>query len=764
MKKVFYLLIPVILIVASCTGDVQPQDEKPEPAVEQDLSEYGDFVLNEGVFFYGKTLTPHIKIIDEDTVVMTGMPQAHIPSPGSVIFCPITEETPYGYFGRVVSVNGNSFHMEAASLTDVFRELDLQADDIDLAEHTGEFYDEDGNKVESDTVDNAFWEELDEEGLAQENQTKADYSGRLKTTAIAYSSTYTEGHLYVKQWFSVHILIGGASLKEFDLRYQRRSSLEGTFTGGKANTKTIELKKVNAPIGTPIPIGALFCLQPEVFVDAKIDLEGSMMAKGKYKFELENTISTMTYKNKKLVSSTTKGPRNNWLKVNSIELKGELKPSVEVGVGLAAPFRKVFRLALSGTLDMPISANMEYSIDNPSLVALAPKLNVNPTVSANLYCTSELLEDLTGTDIRLGYSKNLDLPSFQMPLLPVFRNGNMHKKKSQQRSGYLSEGKYSCEVTVEVDENSFMPAERVGMAFFTNSSQEPVSIIWKGDPEYSPEQDGQDRYTFAGSCDYARPAVLDREGIIRYGDRIEALSKMPIAATYYMSNGEGREKILTNQLSWDSKGRLVSSILNMVGTSQMTVSYSYPEDSSLIKILTINDGVTISGEYILSDNGNIINLTTVQGSARFNYDEHGHLVDCIDFYQGNNYSVLNIVWNGDLISAVSALGGSSVTCYYNDDSVETPIFISALTSVLAIGSSMIGSSILSVVDGLSSPLAFGSRSAKLPSSLKTVTTNSNGDTNTTITTYLYDLDANGNLTAINEFNSGGSTAITTFEY
>ena len=756
------------MLLAACTEDVTPQDDNHEAAVEQDLSEYGDFVLNEGVFFYGKTLTPHIKIIDEDTVVMTGMPQAHIPSAGSVIFCPITEETPYGYFGRVVSIDGNTFHMEAASLTDVFRELDLQADDIDLAEHTGEFYDEDGNAVESDTVDNTFWEDLDEEGQAQEAQTKADYSGQLKTKAIEYSSTYTEGHLYVKQWFSIHILIGGASLKEFDLRYQRRTSLEGTFTGSKANTKTIELKKANAPIGAPIPIGALFCLQPEVFVDAKIDLEGSMMAKGKYKFELENTISTMTYKNKKLVSSTTKGPRNNWLKVNSIELKGELKPSVEVGVGLAAPFRKVFRLALSGTLEMPISANMEYSIDNPSLVALAPKLNVNPTVSAKLYCTSELLEDLTGTDIRLGYSKNLDLPSFQMPLLPVFRNGNMQKKKSQFRSGYLAEGNKACEVTVEVDENSFMPAERVGMAFFSNSSQEPVSIVWKGDSGYSREQDGQDRYTFAGSCDYACPAVLDREGIIRYGDRIEASLKLPSLITFSSYWNDKLVEVSRNShLSWDSKGRLVSCIVNP-DTQLVNCSYTYSEDGSSISFSNIIHTIRITGTFTLSDKGIITQCNMVAqgypGTADFTYDEQGHLV-------WNNYFMsvgMHIVWDGDVITRVFADNDADtvVHYYYDDTSPEAPSFFSSPTLAMWHNA---GSGFLTPIDYcLSAPQAFGTRPSRLPSSWEVVWTDSNGNTSSDQVNCRYVYDDDGNLTEINEYidhpGVGVSLGVTTFEY
>ena len=178
--KLFSLILSAVLIAGGCAKDNTEGGNYQE---DQD-SELPENVFNENITQYFTEVTGSYIRVSSD------IPDSRLPEEGAVIVCLATENTPYGYLGRIMSIeettDGYVWHTGPAALTDAFESLHMD-ESIDAMAQVEEMVDEDGKRYDFEIVDNSIWDEINPVKDEDEKEELVKPSERDANGNIAYS-------------------------------------------------------------------------------------------------------------------------------------------------------------------------------------------------------------------------------------------------------------------------------------------------------------------------------------------------------------------------------------------------------------------------------------------------------------------------------------------------------------------------------------------------------------------------------------------------
>ena len=151
--KILSLVLSTVLIAGGCSKD-NTEDGNHQEVPDRELP---DNVFDENVTRYFTEVTSSYIRVSSD------IPASRLPEEGDVFVCLATGNTPYGYLGRIMSVeettDGYVWHTGQAALTEAFESLHMD-ESIDAMAQVEEMVDEDGKSYDFETVDNSVWDDM----------------------------------------------------------------------------------------------------------------------------------------------------------------------------------------------------------------------------------------------------------------------------------------------------------------------------------------------------------------------------------------------------------------------------------------------------------------------------------------------------------------------------------------------------------------------------------------------------------------------------
>lgn len=434
----------------------------------------GDFTimkLAENAEVYDEDKTAHFLSAENGKIVIDpSMAEEDIPQVGEIIICPITEATPNGYIGKVVSAetmaSGIEVQTEVVPLHEAFEELHISTT-IDMAPYISSVEDGEGNELEFRIVSDSEWPQA-------EPQTKAEATGNLNF-ALAVENDEFKGQVYQSNSFIVDIDISLSKINRFDISIEKKSGVKGEWEMIGLETedfkKTLgELRVKSAPIPIPgTPVTIVPALYTEVFFERKAEV--SLTAELGLLFE--HQLYTFSYNNGNPVSTSTDlltGPKA-YFQFNSLEAKGEMALGMSGGVKMEFWNEALLALGAEVTVKGTIGIGAEVSMEN-ELLESNIKASITPSLTTTIYAESFLFKMLGDEDGRI---KN-DIASLEIDILQLYALPRFSKIE-------VSTEELEMTAAADVDKLSLIWCEEKGFALFERDGEEALEHIAFDNPE-----------------------------------------------------------------------------------------------------------------------------------------------------------------------------------------------------------------------------------------------------------------------------------------
>lgn len=434
----------------------------------------GDFTimkLAENAEVYDEDKTAHFLSAENGKIVIDpSMAEEDIPQVGEIIICPITEATPNGYIGKVVSAetmaSGIEVQTEVVPLHEAFEELHISTT-IDMAPYITSAQDGDGNELDFRMVSDSEWPQA-------EPQTKAEATGNLNF-ALTVENDEFKGEVYQSNSFIVDIDISLSKINRFDISIEKKSGIKGEWEMIGLETedfkKTLgELRVKSAPIPIPgTPVTIVPALYTEVFFERKAEV--SLTAELGLLFE--HQLYTFSYNNGNPVSTSTDlltGPKA-YFQFNSLEAKGEMALGMSGGVKMEFWNEALLALGAEVTVKGTIGIGAEVSMEN-ELLESNIKASITPSLTTTIYAESFLFKMLGDEDGRI---KN-DIASLEIDILQLYALPRFSKIE-------VSTEELEMTAAADVDKLSLIWCEEKGFALFEKDGEEALEHIAFDNPE-----------------------------------------------------------------------------------------------------------------------------------------------------------------------------------------------------------------------------------------------------------------------------------------
>ncbi len=434
----------------------------------------GDFTimkLAENAKVYDEDKTAHFLSAENGKIVIaSSMAEEDIPQVGEIIICPITEATPNGYIGKVVSAetmaSGIEVQTEVVPLHEAFEELHISTT-IDMAPYITSAQDGDGNELDFRMVSDSEWPQA-------EPQTKAEATGNLNF-ALTVENDEFKGQVYQSNSFIVDIDISLSKINRFDISIEKKSGIKGEWEMIGLETedfkKTLgELRVKSAPIPIPgTPVTIVPALYTEVFFERKAEV--SLTAELGLLFE--HQLYTFSYNNGNPVSTSTDlltGPKA-YFQFNSLEAKGEMALGMSGGVKMEFWNEALLALGAEVTVKGTIGIGAEVSMEN-ELLESNIKASITPSLTTTIYAESFLFKMLGDEDGRI---KN-DIASLEIDILQLYALPRFSKIEKDTEGLEMT-------AAADVDKLSLIWCEEKGFALFEKDGEEALEHIAFDNPE-----------------------------------------------------------------------------------------------------------------------------------------------------------------------------------------------------------------------------------------------------------------------------------------
>ena len=405
------------------------------------------------------------EVEDGRIIIDASMAEEYIPQVGEIIVCPITENTPQGFIGRVLSsentAGGIELRTEVVPLHEAFEELHVDAT-IDMAPYVEYAEDADGNRLDVREVDEGEWPQA-------YPQTKGEATGNLNF-AVKVEKDDFEGEIYQSNTFNLNIDISWHKINRFDMSIEKKSGIKGKWD--MIGLETEEFKRILGEMrleSKPIPIpGTPITIVPILYSELFFERKAEVSLTAELGLLLEHQLYRFSYNNGNPVSESIDmlADPKLYFQFNSLEAKGDLTFGLTGGVKMGFWNEALLSFGAEITAKADIGLAAEVSMSNEKLLESDIDVHITPSIISTVYAQSFLFE-LSGFDD--GKIKNdfasLEIDGLEIHALPRF--SEIEKDTEGQE----------MTAAADVDKLSLLYCEEKGFALFENGSDEPLEHI-----------------------------------------------------------------------------------------------------------------------------------------------------------------------------------------------------------------------------------------------------------------------------------------------
>lgn len=457
--SVFFTLFLCVVSFSSCNKDAT--SGKPD-AGETDSGESGSFTLKPGVIYFDENNTTYISVKDEESFVLSPeTPAAFSPAVGDIVLAAAGQSAPYGFMGKVLSVNngteGKEYKTEMVALEEVFEELYID-DSIDVADQMDYLVDEEGNPVECRDVDSSVWEEL---GYTDEVETKASFvaeQSQIKSIPLSYP--YLSGELLLATNLKVLIDISKGKVNNYDISLKTTVTIDGNLNiEGSHSLVDIPSKTLRMP--GVITVGPIV-LRPALVYGLGVSVDGSVKMNGPLSVGLLSATTTM----KNFETPKTVFDNSHPFKTSATYLDCDGGFTIEGRVGFQFGVFSQKVLAFGVDMEPEISVELSGKMDMADKRIMAK--DIVATLSGSFgslgaYIYSALFSKHRGDKLRVA----IQTPEFSYEI-PLFNKGENHSCVKKVGNWGIS-GSFK-------DKSAVMEVDEAGYALFKIGKEDPVEI------------------------------------------------------------------------------------------------------------------------------------------------------------------------------------------------------------------------------------------------------------------------------------------------
>ena len=387
MLKFFFIILSAAFIAGGCSKDNTGEESHQEnPGMELPENVFDDNVTR----YFTEVTGSYIR-------VSSGIPASCIPEERDVIVCLATENTPYGYLGRIMSIeetpDGYVWHTGQAALTDAFESLHMD-ESVDVMAQVEGMVDEDGNSYDFEVVDNSVWDEInpvndgnddtpdDDAGTKAGAGGYADATIRLPLDDIEIGGAALSGSLYISTRIDLAIDISDWKLQYANLEVTPRIGTDIELNADISVGEEITLFEHQFPLGA-ITVGYVV-LCPVLNIELTAGFDGEITVKASMKNEFMNMKYFVKYENgewKKWYDDQTVSEGNR-CRAASLEMSGELY--TEATAGLTVGLYSADMIGISLDAVGRHSVQGEYSLSDKDLFKADKQVGIERTLHGEL--------------------------------------------------------------------------------------------------------------------------------------------------------------------------------------------------------------------------------------------------------------------------------------------------------------------------------------------------------------------------------------------
>lgn len=451
MKKLLVLLTIVCISLTSC-------DVLSDLLDDPDTSEF--FTLAENTRIYSEDEMEYfVKDSDRTLTISAEAPSETVPVVGDIIICPISESTPYGYMGKVISVEktdaGWIMETEVVPLNEAFEELHINTE-LDISKYIESATDKDGNVIIPEDLI-----------LQQDAQTRG--SGTVTMAkAFPVKNDFFEGELWFNYNMNLNVDISKFKINVFDIELEKQSGIQGDWIVAHVEKDfdytLAEMEMEFAPV--PIPSTPIFIV-PVIYASWTFDGAAEMTLTADLTYTFEHQTYNLSYnKGKPKASSNdmlTDEDRN--LQFKSLDMQAQLNMDITGGGKFGIYNEDLLSFGVELTYGQKYKIEDKITTDDEGLLNSNPTLSVGHSLVGSLYCESFLFNIAGVDDGRFSFDFPFMDKSLEIHALPQF---------SEIETG-TEEGELTASATVE--KLSLIKCQEKGFALFEKESEEPLEHL-----------------------------------------------------------------------------------------------------------------------------------------------------------------------------------------------------------------------------------------------------------------------------------------------
>lgn len=451
MKKLLVLLTIVCISLTSC-------DVLSDLLDDPDTSEF--FTLAENTRIYSEDEMEYfVKDSDRTLTISAEAPSETVPVVGDIIICPISESTPYGYMGKVISVEktdaGWIMETEVVPLNEAFEELHINTE-LDISKYIESATDKDGNVIIPEDLI-----------LQQDAQTRG--SGTVTMAkAFPVKNDFFEGELWFNYNMNLNVDISKFKINVFDIELEKQSGIQGDWIVAHVEKDfdytLAEMEMEFAPV--PIPSTPIFIV-PVIYASWTFDGAAEMTLTADLTYTFEHQTYNLSYnKGKPKASSNdmlTDEDRN--LQFKSLDMQAQLNMDITGGGKFGIYNEDLLSFGVELTYGQRYKIEDKITTDDEGLLNSNPTLSVGHSLVGSLYCESFLFNIAGVEDGKFSFDFPFMDKSLEIHALPQF---------SEIETG-TEEGELTASATVE--KLSLIKCQEKGFALFEKESEEPLEHL-----------------------------------------------------------------------------------------------------------------------------------------------------------------------------------------------------------------------------------------------------------------------------------------------
>ncbi len=479
-----------------------------------------------GTIMYDESAAVHFTEVGADYFILDdSFPEDRLPAVGNIVCCGITESTPSGFLGRVVSVSddagGVRVTCEEVALDEAFTVLKVN-ETINMNEIVEGIFDENGEPVEYEFVDSGIFESLSKDPDAPEESVRiapmaADDLTPWLSLDVKKEGVY-EGKVILDYKLDVKINIEPSKEPELDFSFKTRTALEGELIMDNAEReyKWPPILELTIPIKAS-PVAAII-LDPEIKAKIFFTAKGEVKLTSNVRYVMNYTQFRLKYENgwKGGVEDLSE-KKDNYFKIASLEMAGEAGIKAEMGLGVhlfsskgfAADFKVGAKLMWKPEAAFSLSHRLEGNFDNSLAFELA--------VDAKMEGKAKVFGDVAEYELAVSLFK----APVEVPILASFSNLIATKVNGLIKTRAVSDAGGFINASLDFNSRSVLETQEEGIALLRGNGTDDVlehrpltgsSVTEAKTVEFSvDDSDGSDYYV---------APYVKHEGEYYYGERV----------------------------------------------------------------------------------------------------------------------------------------------------------------------------------------------------------------------------------------------------